>query len=114
MTHRRPLAMAMVLFALLGCCSALAQSPAKRPVDPRVANLGRGFASASASLNGVRHHYVRGAAGPAVLLVHGFPQDWYAFHRIMPRLAKSFTVIAAAICVGSVVRPLRPAGSTQW
>jgi pimeloyl-ACP methyl ester carboxylesterase len=26
--------------------------------------------------------------------VHGFPQDWYAFHTIMPRLSKSFTVIA--------------------
>jgi pimeloyl-ACP methyl ester carboxylesterase len=27
-------------------------------------------------------------------LLHGFPQDWYAFHEIMPRLAKQFTVIA--------------------
>jgi pimeloyl-ACP methyl ester carboxylesterase len=27
-------------------------------------------------------------------LLHGFPQDWYAFHRIMPRLSKQFTVIA--------------------
>jgi pimeloyl-ACP methyl ester carboxylesterase len=26
--------------------------------------------------------------------MHGFPQDWYAYHKIMPRLAKSFTVIA--------------------
>jgi len=28
------------------------------------------------------------------LLLHGFPQDWYEFHQIMPRLAKQFTVIA--------------------
>jgi pimeloyl-ACP methyl ester carboxylesterase len=27
-------------------------------------------------------------------LLHGFPQDWYAFHRVMPRLAKQLTVIA--------------------
>jgi pimeloyl-ACP methyl ester carboxylesterase len=32
--------------------------------------------------------------GPAVILLHGFPQDWYEFHEIMPRLAKRFTVIA--------------------
>jgi pimeloyl-ACP methyl ester carboxylesterase len=27
-------------------------------------------------------------------LTHGFPQDWYEFHKILPRLAKKFTVIA--------------------
>jgi pimeloyl-ACP methyl ester carboxylesterase len=27
-------------------------------------------------------------------LIHGWPQDWYEFHKIMPRLAKKFTVIA--------------------
>jgi pimeloyl-ACP methyl ester carboxylesterase len=29
-----------------------------------------------------------------LILVHGFPEDWYEFHRLMPRLAKRFTVIA--------------------
>jgi pimeloyl-ACP methyl ester carboxylesterase len=28
------------------------------------------------------------------MLLHGFPEDWYAYHNIMPRLAKKFTVIA--------------------
>jgi pimeloyl-ACP methyl ester carboxylesterase len=27
-------------------------------------------------------------------LIHGFPQDWYEYRAIMPRLAKRFTVIA--------------------
>jgi pimeloyl-ACP methyl ester carboxylesterase len=27
-------------------------------------------------------------------LIHGFPQDWFEYHAIMPRLAKQFTVIA--------------------
>jgi pimeloyl-ACP methyl ester carboxylesterase len=45
-------------------------------------------------VNGTTLHYVRGGAGPAVVLVHGFPQDWYAFRQIMPRLAKSLTVVA--------------------
>jgi pimeloyl-ACP methyl ester carboxylesterase len=29
-----------------------------------------------------------------VILLHGFPEDWYAFHRIMPELAKQFRVVA--------------------
>lgn len=28
------------------------------------------------------------------MLIHGFPQDWFEYHAIMPRLAKQFTVIA--------------------
>ena len=31
--------------------------------------------------------------GPPVVLIHGFPQDWFEYHAIMPRLAKRFTVI---------------------
>jgi pimeloyl-ACP methyl ester carboxylesterase len=27
-------------------------------------------------------------------LLHGFPEDWYAYHRVMPLLAKQFTVVA--------------------
>jgi len=39
-------------------------------------------------------HYVRGGSGPAVILLHGFPQDWYEYHQVMPRLARRFTVVA--------------------
>ena len=33
-------------------------------------------------------------AGPALVLIHGFPQDWFEWRRVMPRLAERFTVIA--------------------
>ena len=56
--------------------------------------LGKEFMSNTAHVNGTMLHYVRGGTGPAVILLHGFPQDWYEFHKIMPRLAKKFTVIA--------------------
>jgi pimeloyl-ACP methyl ester carboxylesterase len=59
-----------------------------------VVQLGKDFVSNTAQVNGTTLHYVRGGTGPAVLLLHGFPQDWYAFRQIMPRLAKKFTVIA--------------------
>lgn len=62
--------------------------------EPLVAELGGDFTSGNATVDGVKMHYVRGGVGPAVVLIHGFPQDWYEFHAIMPDLAKRFTVIA--------------------
>jgi pimeloyl-ACP methyl ester carboxylesterase len=59
-----------------------------------IASLGEGFSSGEAIVNGTSIHYVRGGSGPAVVLVHGFPEDWYEFHHIMPLLAKKFTVVA--------------------
>jgi hypothetical protein len=56
--------------------------------------LGKEFASETASVNGGTLHYVRGGKGTAVILIHGFPQDWFEYHGIIPRLAKQFTVIA--------------------
>src|SRR5215475_8339998 len=63
--------------------------------DTRVKTLiGEGYMSETAEVNGTILHYVRGGRGPAVILIHGFPQDWFEYHAIMPRLAKRFTVIA--------------------
>ena len=56
--------------------------------------LGNQFASETATVNGVTLHYVRGGNGPAVILIHGFPQDWFEYRAIMARLAKQFTVVA--------------------
>jgi pimeloyl-ACP methyl ester carboxylesterase len=53
-----------------------------------------GFTSSSVRVNGTRLHYVRGGIGPAVILLHGFPEDWVEYRAIMPRLAKRFTVVA--------------------
>jgi pimeloyl-ACP methyl ester carboxylesterase len=53
-----------------------------------------GFTSASARINGSSLHYVRGGHGQAVILLHGFPEDWSEYQAIMPELAKRFTVVA--------------------
>lgn len=59
-----------------------------------VRELGSGFESGYAGVNGTQLHYVRGGNGPAIVLLHGFPQDWSEFRLVMPRLARHFTVIA--------------------
>jgi len=61
---------------------------------PSATGLSKEFASQTAAVNGTSLHYVRGGEGPAVILIHGFPEDWSAYRAIMPRLAKRFTVIA--------------------
>jgi pimeloyl-ACP methyl ester carboxylesterase len=42
----------------------------------------------------LRLHAVIGGEGPALLLVHGWPETWYAWRHVMPALAEDFTVIA--------------------
>src|SRR5829696_3261145 len=42
----------------------------------------------------LRLHAVIGGEGPPLLLVHGWPQNWYAWRLMMPALARDFEVIA--------------------
>lgn len=37
--------------------------------------------------NGSRFHVVEAGSGPLVLLLHGFPEFWWAWHDILPRIA---------------------------
>ena len=71
-----------------------ATDPGARRSEPAANTLIAGFTSASVDVNGITLHYVRGGSGPTVLLVHGFPQDWYEWRGVMPGLAATFTVIA--------------------
>jgi len=46
-------------------------------------------------VNGTTLHYVAaGTAGSPILLVHGFPETWWAFHRLIPLLAAGHRVFA--------------------
>ncbi|MGW0085855.1 alpha/beta fold hydrolase [Streptomyces sp. NPDC003393] len=46
-------------------------------------------------VNGTTLHYVAaGTGGTPVLLVHGFPETWWAFHRLIPLLAAHHRVFA--------------------
>ncbi|WP_431279182.1 alpha/beta fold hydrolase [Leifsonia poae] len=54
-----------------------------------------GVRHATAAVNGTRLHYVAaGDRGAPVLLVHGFPETWWAFRRLIPLLAAHHRVYA--------------------
>ena len=52
------------------------------------------FSSRIVDTGEVQLHAVIGGRGPALLLIHGWPQTWYAWRLLMPELAKDFTVVA--------------------
>ena len=61
-------------------------------------NLPEGFTATFTSryidAGDVRLHAVIGGEGPPLLLIHGWPQTWYAWRMVMPALAEDFEVIA--------------------
>ena len=61
-------------------------------------NLPAGFADTFTSrhvdIGQLRLHAVIGGDGPPLLLVHGWPQTWYAWRMLMPTLAQDFQVVA--------------------
>ena len=61
-------------------------------------NLPDGFADIFTSrlvdIGDLRLHAVTGGEGPPLLLIHGWPQTWYAWRLLMPPLAEDFEVIA--------------------
>ncbi len=52
------------------------------------------FTSRHINTGDVRLHAVVGGDGPPFLLIHGWPQTWYAWRMLMPALAQDFEVIA--------------------
>ena len=65
--------------------------PASRP-DPVL----DGFEHRFALVNGVRLHYVTGgsAEGELIVLLAGFPESWFAWRKVMVRLAPTYRIVA--------------------
>lgn len=68
------------------------------PPSPPTATGARtisGVAHHVAVVNGTELHYVSaGASGSPILLVHGFPESWWAFRKLIPLLADTHRVFA--------------------
>lgn len=84
--------------ALIGLGALVVPAAASRAQEPVTAGgIGtppQGFTSAMARVHDTNLHYVKGGQGPALILVHGFPEDWTEYRAILTRLGKRFTVVA--------------------
>ena len=91
---RRGVAAGVALLAsgLLAATSFAATQPPDAPHLPP--GFSKTFTSRSVNAGGLRQHVVIGGDGPPLLLVHGWPQNWYQYRALMPALAREFTVIA--------------------
>lgn len=66
-----------------------------------------GFTSASATIDGVRIHYVSGGKGSPVFLLPGWPETWWSYHKVMPELARRHRVIVVDLRgMGSSDKPV--------
>ena len=54
-----------------------------------------GFERRQIEAGGTTINLVKGGDGPPLLLLHGYPQTHTIWHKIAPRLAEDFTVVAA-------------------
>jgi pimeloyl-ACP methyl ester carboxylesterase len=71
------------------------------------ASLPGDFRNGDAEVNGTRIHYVEGGKGTPLLLLPGWPQTWWEFHKIMPELAKHHRVIAVDLRgMGASAKPV--------
>lgn len=61
------------------------------PLPPQLQSQ---FSHQTAHVNEIDVHYVIGGQGFPVLLLHGWPETWYSWRKIMPGLAQNYTVIA--------------------
>ena len=61
------------------------------PASPTI----EGITHHAAAVDGAELHYVAaGETGSPILLVHGFPETWWAFHKVIPLLAARHRVFA--------------------
>jgi pimeloyl-ACP methyl ester carboxylesterase len=66
------------------------------PVDDSVVLLDGAWTHRFVHANGTRFHVAEIGTGPLVLFLHGFPEFWYAWHKILPAVADAgYRAVAA-------------------
>lgn len=52
-----------------------------------------GFTNQYAAVNGIKLHYVEGGSGEPLILIPGWPETWWSYHKVMPLLSSKYRVI---------------------
>jgi haloacetate dehalogenase len=79
----------------LACNEYCFTSPEGTAGGGAMSDLFPGFATHDLETHGARVHARAGGSGEPLLLLHGYPQTHAIWHRLAPRLADGFTVVAA-------------------
>lgn len=90
---------ALTLLVLTGACAstpvpAPGTSVPSAPAGAGPTGAGAAVEQGSVPVEGGTIHYTRTGSGPPLLLLHGWPETSHAWHKTMPDLANSYTVIA--------------------
>lgn len=96
MQKRHQIVAAMAMMASLAAASLHAQTPVTAPAltDAALASRLGNFSSQTVEVNGIRLHYVVGGKGPLLVLLPGWPETWWEWHKMMPELARTHRVMA--------------------
>jgi pimeloyl-ACP methyl ester carboxylesterase len=78
----------------VGSVASAGPSTAKPEPSVGTAAFHSSFRHGVVSVDGAALHYVTGGSGPALVLLHGWPETWWGWRLIMPELARTHTVIA--------------------
>lgn len=87
----------LALLFIIGTYSTHAQTKGKFSTaleDASLVKKLKGFSNGYETVNGVKLHYVSGGEGQPLILLSGWPETWWSFHKIMPQLATKYKVIA--------------------
>lgn len=83
-----------VLRGLVATVAVLVVTLAAACSTPPPAGSIPGVEHGSVAVDGGTIHYTRTGSGPPLILLHGWPQTWWSWHKTMPELGRSHTVIA--------------------
>lgn len=61
--------------------------------DEEIIKLLPEFTNNYVVVNGIKIHYVEGGKGHPLILIPGYPETWWAYHKVMPILATKYHVI---------------------
>ena len=66
-----------------------------RPPSPESVRYPGPWTHRAVSANGIRLHVAECGAGPLVVLLHGFPEFWYAWrHQLVGLAARGYRAVA--------------------
>lgn len=61
--------------------------------DEELIKLLPNFSSHYAEVNGTKLHYVSGGQGEPLILIPGYPETWWAYHKVLPILEVKYHVV---------------------